>query len=229
MAKMHGALRRRSAAREDQVQCCGGIAAVVIDAYDGTLIGEHGIEGREDFVGTGIAAGKKIRFARLAHAQYLRQRLCADACWQRFDVAVRRVKATVDEDHARRWNRGQSLDQCCGIDSGRCRSRHECAPLQRTQRSVFPSLAAGTGQAVAQSISQRRASALAEAGGCMGAGRVERGRERIKHSAHRAVVSGATRSLIQAYPCASSSSASSGPPLSTMRPSASTCTTSGLM
>ena len=47
--------------------------------------------------------------------------------------------------------------------------------------------------------------------------------------AHKAPASGVLRSAIHEYPCCSSSSASSGPPVSTMRPSASTCTTSGLM
>jgi len=44
-----------------------------------------------------------------------------------------------------------------------------------------------------------------------------------------AAASGAIRSRTQAYPCCSSCNARSGPPVSTMRPSASTCTTSGRM
>lgn len=196
VAQMRRRFRRPSGGDEGQVQrrVCAG---VVVHPYHRALLGERRVGHGEDFVAAGVAALQEVRVARFALQQHLRQRLRIDAARQRGDIAVRGIEAAIDEDQSRGRNCRQGLGDGRRVD-GRSRRRRECASLQRAQRRVFPGFAARAGQAVAQCGGQRCATMRAEARGLALCKAVEGRGERIEQGAHRATVSGATRSLIHA-------------------------------
>ncbi len=91
------------------------------------------------------------------------------------------IEMTIDEDDARRGNRGQQR----GIDGHRHGLR-KAAAFQLAQRGVFPAFRA-LRQAVAQHFVQQRAAAGVALEACG---------QRVEQGAHQAA-SGASRSLIQ--------------------------------